>query len=66
MSYANEILEALHGVPEDIKTVCLMDINRRISDWMASGGKENDPYIYQQVRFAKNVAKMFGIKPTHD
>ncbi|WP_442951136.1 DUF6877 family protein [Paenibacillus sp. 481] len=31
----------------------LEDINRRIGDWLASGGKETDPYIEQQLRFAK-------------
>jgi hypothetical protein len=25
-----------------------------VSDWFASGGGDNDSYIWQQVRYAKN------------
>jgi hypothetical protein len=31
----------------------LQDINQRIGDWLAMGGKEDDPYIEQQLRFAR-------------
>lgn len=33
-------------------TPVLEDINKRIGDWLASGGKEDDPYIEQQLRYA--------------
>lgn len=32
----------------------LKDIDHRVSDWLAEGGDENDPYIWQQVRYVKN------------
>ncbi|MFL2133035.1 DUF6877 family protein [Desemzia sp. FAM 23990] len=60
MSYAADILSALKNVPNDISIKVLADINQRINDWLASGGKDDDPYIMQQVRFAENVAKRFG------
>ncbi|MFE5324693.1 DUF6877 family protein [Paenibacillus sp. NPDC056579] len=31
----------------------LQDINQPIGDWLASGGKEDNPYIEQQLRFAR-------------
>lgn len=31
----------------------LQDIQQRITDWLAMGGNENDPYIEQQLRYAK-------------
>lgn len=34
----------------------LKDIDHRVSDWLAEGGDENDPYIWQQVRYAKNYS----------
>ena len=34
-----------------------MDIEKRITDWLASGGKETDPYIKQQVEYAKRFVK---------
>lgn len=33
------------------------DIDKRITDWLAAGGKEDDPYIKQQFRYAENVLK---------
>lgn len=59
MSCASEILKALENVPNDISIKVLVDVNQRISDWLASGGKDDDPYIKQQVRFAENVAKSY-------
>lgn len=44
-----EIVNISHLLP----TVVLKDINQRITDWIASGGNETDPYIEQQLRFAR-------------
>ncbi|BBK77341.1 DUF6877 family protein [Clostridium butyricum] len=41
-----------------IPTVALRDISGRISDWLSSGGKETDPYIKQQFRYAENLINM--------
>lgn len=40
----------------------LKDIDHRVSDRLAEGGDENDPYIWQQVRYAKNyiAATFYG------
>lgn len=37
----------------------LSDIDKRISDWLASGGKEEDNYIKKQYRYAENVLRAF-------
>lgn len=31
------------------------DIHSRISDWLASGGKESDPYIQRQIEYGFRV-----------
>lgn len=31
----------------------LKDVDKRIGDWLAGGGKEDDPYIKQQLRYAE-------------
>lgn len=32
----------------------IQDTNKRIDDWIKSGGKEDDPYIFQQFRYIEN------------
>lgn len=45
----HEIMMIAHLLPEPV----LKDITQRIGDWLAMGGDESDPYIEQQLRFAK-------------
>lgn len=33
----------------------LQDVRQRLDDWMPSGGKEDDPYVEQQLRYMKHV-----------
>ena len=35
----------------------MQDVKYRISDWLASGGKETDPYIQIQINYLKAVEK---------
>ncbi|MGG3802392.1 DUF6877 family protein [Metabacillus fastidiosus] len=49
MSFLEQIHEIFHHLPVEV----MQDIDKRIGDWLASGGNENDPYIEQQLRFAK-------------
>lgn len=48
-----EIAEIAHQLP----LVVLQDINKRITDWLSGGGKEDHPYIEQQLRFARKFIK---------
>ena len=48
-------IERINELADKIPAVALEDINNRISDWIASGGKETDPYIHQQLRYAENI-----------
>lgn len=51
MSYLDELAEVAPGLP----LVVWEDIKSRVGDWMLGGGSGNDPYIQQQVRYAKHV-----------
>lgn len=53
MKPIQEIAKIAHKLPIE----AIQDINQRIGDWMASGGKEDDPYIHQQLRYAKRFVK---------
>jgi hypothetical protein len=33
----------------------LIDVDKRITDWKAAGGKDSDAYIQQQLRYLKRV-----------
>lgn len=36
----------------------LIDVDKRITDWKAAGGKDSDAYIQQQLRYLKRVELM--------
>lgn len=56
MTYLQQINEIASKLPFTV----VMDIHKRIGDWFASGGDENDEYIGQQLRFAQNYLKVHG------
>jgi len=33
----------------------LQDVSQRLDDWMLSGGKDDGPYVEQQLRYMKHV-----------
>lgn len=35
----------------------LQDVKSRISDWLASGGKETNPYIQRQIDYLKAIER---------
>ena len=42
----------------DIPSHITEDVNRRVTDWIASGGNEDDSYIIQQVRYIRHYLKV--------
>lgn len=66
MDHAAEIVRALEHVPNHIALSVMIDIDKRISDWLASGGDANAPYIMQQVRYARRIGATFGNKKATD
>jgi hypothetical protein len=53
-------LQQINKIASQLPLVVIQDINQRVGDWLASGGNENDPYIEQQLRFAKHFIRMKG------
>lgn len=47
----------INKITDQLPLPVLQDINQRIGDWLASGGKDTDPYIEQQLRFARRFLK---------
>ncbi|MGG0669852.1 DUF6877 family protein [Lederbergia citrisecunda] len=53
MKPIQEIAKIAHKLPIE----AIQDINQRIKDWTMSGGKEDDPYVWQQLRYAERFVK---------
>lgn len=62
MNYVNEINKNLENVPDHIALIVLNDVDKRIGDWLATGGSEDAPYIQKQVDHTKRVSEIFGEK----
>ena len=50
-------LEEIEKISDKLPLIVLHDINNRCRDWAASGGSPTDPYIKQQLRYAKNFIR---------
>lgn len=62
MNYSERISEALERLPADVAIEVGSDIDKRLTDWLAAGGKEDDGYIMQQVIYAESVANVYERK----
>jgi len=65
INYATEITEALSNVPSEIALIVLTDVDKRITDWLASDGDPNARYIQQQAKYAKGISTRFGTQKSH-
>lgn len=50
-------MDEILKISDQLPMVVLEDINKRIGDWLAMGGQYTDPYIEQQLRFARGFVK---------
>lgn len=55
MAIKIETLNDLNKYTDYLPTAVVEDINKRVTDWLCSGGSVKDPYIKQQLRFAESV-----------
>lgn len=62
MNYFDRISIAISKLPNDVAMKVKADIDKRISDWLAAGGKEDDGYIMQQVIYAESAANVYERK----
>lgn len=57
MKQKTNFVEEITKISSELPLVVLQDINQRITDWLVSGGKETDPYMEQQLRFAQRFVQ---------
>lgn len=50
-------LEKLENIIDLLPTHVAEDVSARCNYWMSSGGGADDPYIYQQLRYARAFLK---------
>lgn len=58
LSALDELQAIFHKLPLEV----MQDINKRLSDWFLQGGKEDDPYVHQQLRYAKHIIRMMKME----
>lgn len=54
-------LEKLQEIYTFLPLEVMQDIDKRVGDWLASGGGEDDSYIYQQLRYAERIIDLLEV-----
>jgi len=54
-------ISELHENLKHLPTAAVRDIEKRITDWLASGGSAEDDFIKQQFRYAENLLGRGGL-----
>lgn len=49
------IMQQIEEIISEMPLPVLKDVQQRLTDWASSGGKEDDPYVEQQLRYMKHV-----------
>ena len=55
-------MEQIEELINEMPLPVLKDIQQRLTDWASSGGKDDDPYVEQQLRYLQNVSKAMKSK----
>ena len=48
-------MEQIEELINEMPLPVLKDIQQRLTDWASSGGKDDDPYVEQQLSYMKHV-----------
>ena len=54
-------LERLQEIYTFLPLEVMQDIDKRVGDWLAMGGGEDDPYIHQQLRYAEKIIDLLEV-----
>lgn len=51
-------INVINELANKLSAEVLIDIMKRMTDWKAAGGKDDDAYMWQQVRYAERCAQL--------
>lgn len=54
-------IQEISKIADQIPLEALQDIHQRITDWLAGGGNHDDPYVWQQLRYAQNLVREWTV-----
>ena len=57
MTALEKLLEVYTFLPLEV----MQDIDKRVGDWLAMGGGEDDPYIKQQLHYAERIIDLLEV-----
>ena len=49
------VMKQIEELITEMPLPVLKDVQQRLTDWASSGGKEDAPYVEQQLRYMKHV-----------
>jgi len=52
-----DYIEEIKKIADKLPLIVLQDVSNRCTDWLTPGGTPYDPYIEQQLRYAKKYIR---------
>ena len=58
-------IQEINKLHDKLPIGVIQDLHKRMTDWLSRGGNHDDPYMFQQLRYAQNWVRRMEKNENH-